>query len=110
MSRISYADAASAVKGPVTFIYQEEIPSKAITEARPVSLIVNQAAFGTKTEANRRFSQGDAYYACLDGLDTSGDLTQYLVSGVDGNTVEFRHQDDVGTVTNKLLLFLSDEI
>ena len=107
MSRISYADAASAVKGPVTFIYQEEIPSKAITEARPVSLIVNQAAFGTKTEVNRRFSQGDA---CLDGLDTSGDLTQYVVGAADGKTVLFRHQDDVGTVTNKLLLFLSDEI
>ena len=106
MSRMSYANAASAKK-PVTFRYQEDIPSsKTITtKTRSVSLIANQAAFGTETEANRRFSQGDA---CLDGLDTSGDLTQYVVSVADGKRVLFRHQDDVVTVTNKLVFIRRD--
>jgi hypothetical protein len=94
---LSYAAAVSATKKEVKFVYSEELPSTSdvITETRQVSLVVKKG-FDTTAQANNQFRLRNG--ECLEGLNTSADLIDYVVNSADGNTVQFRHKDDVKTV------------
>lgn len=108
LSGVSYAAAAAAtITGgkKVKFVYTEEVPSKVSTITRPaIALVVNQKLYKTVPDAQQQFSHNDPE---LKKLDTSGDLDNYVVSSADGTTVNFHHENNLQTVINICVLFLS---
>jgi hypothetical protein len=105
MSIKSYASVAATgtpgqlpepMKKKIDFVYQEDLPrvDSTKTRTREVTLIVNNV-YNTTSEAETQFNLCDKG---LEGLDTSGKISDYIVSTADGKTVNFRHRNDIQTV------------
>ena len=106
MSR-SYAKvAASRTGGPARparhekatkFIYAEHLPTTTIiTKKIFKKTLFLKDNFETVESAQKNFNLGDQ--GPLESLDTSGEITDYVVNSVDGATVEYGHKNDVQTV------------
>ena len=96
---MSYASVASrsVMRGRTKFIYTKELPSSTTTFVdHEKSLSLNKAGFETKGKAQAMFDLG--IQGPLDRLNTSGEITDYVVTSADGSTVKYHHKNDVKTV------------
>jgi hypothetical protein len=76
-------------------------------ERREVQVLVeNQSLYKNKEMAQSQFSQQKKE---LKALDTSAELTNYVVDSADGNNVYFHHAQDVTKVFIISLLYLYRE-
>ncbi|EDR04247.1 uncharacterized protein LACBIDRAFT_330740 [Laccaria bicolor S238N-H82] len=98
----SYAQTTSKPLVPISFNYVAERPEMIQSLTMPPRTItVSGAAFSTSAGAQECFDKGDK---SLLPLSTSGDITEYQVTAVDENGVEFKHKLPFGERNEKLKL------
>ena len=95
----------------ITFLYSEELPSatSSTTKTRQVQVSMttkNQQHYVTTSKAQNQFDHHDE--TLVKALDTSVEISEYVVTEADGKNVRFRHRNNVQKVFVIYTLFISD--